>query len=177
MARVSKAVSCQSAVMRITPPNDPPVKRRRSEAGDWGKKCLQIGRQFGNSSGDDYVAHHLFGAIVAIPWIAEDRDGLCFWIDEPVLGNSVLSIEISLGHAVICTGRWRNDLDGKTRHTLHSGGRQYRAAIGKDDDQIRLDNRILIESDIQRGVVGTATTRLKHHVSEQGVQVPRDVLV
>src|SRR5215213_7709349 len=62
MARVSKAVSCQSAVMRTTPLNDPSVKRRRSEAGDWGKECLQIGRQFGNSSGDGDSAGEDLGA-------------------------------------------------------------------------------------------------------------------
>src|SRR5215208_5421324 len=105
MARVSKAVSCQSAVMRITPPNDPPVRRRRSEAGDWGKKCLQIGRQFGNSSGDGDVAHRLCRLVATILGIAVDGDGLRIWIDEPVLGNAVLGIEIPLGHTVIITGR------------------------------------------------------------------------
>src|SRR5215208_4098593 len=94
MARVSKAVSYQSAVMRTTPPNDPPVMCRRSEAGDWGKKCLRIGRQFGNSSGDCDIAHCLFRSVATILGIAEGRDGSCIRIDEPVLGNSVLSIEI-----------------------------------------------------------------------------------
>src|SRR5918997_6786954 len=98
MARVSKAASCQSAVMRTTPPNDPPVSRRGSEAGDWGKKCLQIGRQSGNSSGDGDIARRLVGAVAAIPGIAEDCDGLGIRIDEPILGNAVLSIEIPLGH-------------------------------------------------------------------------------
>src|SRR5215207_2284944 len=97
MARVSKAVSCQSAVMRTTPPNDPPVIRRRSEAGDWGKECLQVGRQSGNSSGDGDVAPRLFLLVAAIPGIAEDRDGLCLRIDEPVLGDAISRIDISLG--------------------------------------------------------------------------------
>src|SRR5687768_18586429 len=103
MARVSKAVSCQSAVMRTPPPNDPPVKRRRSEAGDWGKECLQIGRQFGNSSGDGDVARRLLGAVAAVPGIAEDRDRLSIRVDEPIFGDAESSIEISLGHAILCS--------------------------------------------------------------------------
>src|SRR3954453_15788399 len=98
MARVSKAVSCQSAVMRTPPPNDPPVMRRRSEAGDWGKKCLQIGRQSGNSSVDGDVARRLFGAVPAVPGIAEYRNGYSIRIDEPILRDPVSSIEIPLGH-------------------------------------------------------------------------------
>src|SRR5918997_1633442 len=104
IARVSKAVSCQSAVMRTAPPNDPPVTRRRSEAGDWGKKCLQIGRQLGNSSGDCDIAHRLLGAVSTIPRIAEDRHRLSIRIDEPILGNAILGIEISFGHTIIVTG-------------------------------------------------------------------------
>src|SRR5215211_7881959 len=103
MARVSKAVSCQSAVMRTTPPNDPPAMYRRSKAGDWGKKCLQIGRQSGNSSGDGDVARYRFGLVTTILGNAEDRDGLCVRIDEPVLGDAVLSVEIPLPHTVIRT--------------------------------------------------------------------------
>src|SRR5215210_9486153 len=102
MARVSKAVSYQSAVMRTTPPNDPPVMCRRSEAGDWGRKCLQIGRQSGNSSGDGDIARYRFGLVTTIFGIAEERDGSCMRIDEPVLGNSVSGIEISLAHAIRC---------------------------------------------------------------------------
>src|SRR5215210_7039205 len=101
MARVSKAVSYQSAVMRTTPPNDPPVMRRRSEAGDWGKKCLQIGRQSGNSSGDGDVARRLFASVATVSRTAEDCDGLCFRIDEPVFGDAVSGIEISLGYTVM----------------------------------------------------------------------------
>src|SRR5215207_5215619 len=158
MARVSKAVSCQSAVIRTTPPNDPPVRRRRSEAGDWGKKCLQIGRQFGNSNGDGDVARRLFHAVAAVPGIAEDRDGLSVRIGKPVLGNSVLSVEVSLRLEVIRASRWRDDLHGKTRCALDSCSRQDRATIRKDDDEIGLDNRILSQSDIQRRVVDTAKT-------------------
>src|SRR5829696_9711462 len=105
MARVSKAVSCQSAVMRTTPPNDPPVKRRRSEAGDWGKKCLQIGRQFGNSSGDGDVAHGLCRLVATILGIAVDSDGLRIWIDEPVLRDPVTSIQFPLPDPVMCLAR------------------------------------------------------------------------
>src|SRR5918994_7471842 len=76
MARVSKAVSCQSAVMRTAPPNDPPVTGRRSEAGDWGIKCLQIGRQFGNSSGDGDVARRQFGTVATGPIELPSR---CYW--------------------------------------------------------------------------------------------------
>src|SRR3954470_3435876 len=100
MARVSKAVSCQSAVMRTPPPNDPPVMRRRSEAGDWGKKCLQIGRQSVNSSGDGDVARRLFAAVATTLGIAEDRHSRFLRIDEPVLGHAVSRIEIPLGHTV-----------------------------------------------------------------------------
>src|SRR5215217_247274 len=121
MARVSKAVSCQSAVMRISPPNDPPVQRRRSEAGDWGKKCLQIGRQFGNSSGDGNVAGRLFSAVAAILGITEDRDRLSIRIDEPVFGDPVSRIETLLSSTVICTGRWRDDLNRKARRAFYSG--------------------------------------------------------
>src|SRR5688572_22404203 len=103
MARVSKAFSCQSVVMRTAPPNYLPVMRRRSEAGDWGKECLQVGRQSGNSSGDGNVAHRLFGLVAAILGVAEDRHGLFIRIDQPVLGNFVPSIEISLCDAVIRT--------------------------------------------------------------------------
>src|SRR3954470_13373680 len=115
MARVSKAVSCQSAVMRTAPPNDPPVKRRRSEAGDWGKKCLQIGRQFGNSSGDGNIARRLFRVVAAILGIAEDRHNLRIWVNEPGLGYSVPGIEISLGHAILYRARRRDDFNGEAR--------------------------------------------------------------
>ena len=43
-------------------PKRSPVMRRRSEAGDWGKKCLQIGRQSGNSSGDGDIVREYLGA-------------------------------------------------------------------------------------------------------------------
>src|SRR5215216_3278457 len=131
MARVSKAVSCQSAVMRTAPPNDPPVMRRRSEAGDWGKKCLQIGRQLRNSSGDGNVARRLFAAVAAVLWIAEDRHCLSVRIDEPILGDAVLGIKISLGHTVIRTRRWRDDLDGQTRRTFYSGRSKEVNAVWK----------------------------------------------
>src|SRR5215213_936055 len=104
MARVSKAVSCQSAVMRIPPPNDPTVTRRRSEAGDCGKKCLQIGRQLGNSSGDGDIVRRLLATVAAIFGIAEYRDGLSIRIDEPILGDAVPGIESPLGRTVIVTG-------------------------------------------------------------------------
>src|SRR4051812_33830934 len=104
MARVSKAVSCQSAVIRTPPPNDPPVMRRRSEAGDWGKKSLQIGRQSLNSSGDGNVARLLLGAVATMLGIAEDRVGRFLRIDEPVLGDPVSRIEIPLGHTVMVYG-------------------------------------------------------------------------
>src|SRR5215208_6139321 len=103
MARVSNAVSCQSAVMRTAPPNESPVTRRRSEAGDWGKKCLQIGRQSGNSSGDGDIAHCHFRAISTIQGIAEDRHGLSIRIDDPVLWDIVPSIEIPLAYAIFCS--------------------------------------------------------------------------
>src|SRR5215212_1335400 len=129
MARVSKAVSCQSAVMRTAPLNDPPVMRRGSEAGDWGKKCLQIGRQLGNSSGDGDIARRPFGAVLAILRIAEDRDGFSIRIDEPILGNTVLSIEIPLGHAIPGSTRRRDDFYGETRCTLEPCGPENLLAI------------------------------------------------
>src|SRR5918997_1927343 len=110
MARVSKAASCQSAVMRTTPPNDPPVKRRRSEAGDWGKKCLQVGRQSGNSSGEGDVARYRFGTVTTIPRIAEDPDAVILRFDEPVFGNVVLSVNLRLKDLVavfsVCRGNF-----------------------------------------------------------------------
>src|SRR5688500_8234777 len=140
MARVSKAVSCQSAVMRTPPPNDPPVKRRRSEAGDWGKKCLQIGRQCGNSSGDGDVARRLFRLVATILGIAEDGDGLRIWIDEPVLGDAKSRIDVSLGHTVVRAGRRRDDLDGETRRAFYHGGSDELDAVTKQDDEIWLEN-------------------------------------
>src|SRR5215217_3110317 len=125
MARVSKAVSCQSAVMRTAPPNDPPVRRRRSEAGDWGKKCLQIGRQLRNSSGVSNVARGLLGAVAATLQIAEDRNGLGLRIDDPIFRDAISGIEVSLGHPVPCRARRRDDFFGKARCAFEPCRREY----------------------------------------------------
>src|SRR5215218_6288858 len=138
MARVSKAVSCQTAVIRITPPNDPPVKRRRSEAGDWGKKCLQIGRQLGNSSGDGDIAHHLFSAIPAIPRIAMNRDSLLLRVHKPVFRYAISSVDIAFGYPVIGSGRWRDDFDGEAWRVFHHVCTEESNPIVKQHDEIRL---------------------------------------
>src|SRR5215204_1297218 len=145
MARVSKAVSCQSAVMRTAPPNDPPVMCRRSEAGDWGKKCLQIGRQSGNSSGDGDVARYRFGLVTTILGNAEDRDGLCVRIDEPVLGDAESGIEISLRHTIPCSARRRDDFQREARRAFEPCRPEYLLAIPKNHHEVRLRDVLIVK--------------------------------
>src|SRR3954470_5732709 len=167
MARVSKAVSCQSAVMRTPPPNDPPVMRRRSEAGDWGKKCLQIGRQLGNSSGDGDVARCLFGAVAAITRIAEDRDRFSIRIDEPILRDPVSRVKISLCYTVIRTGRWRDDLNSKDRRTFYSRRPEEVNAVWKQHNEIWLENISSGEKNIEWGFQHQPKAEFDNHAVEQ----------
>src|SRR5918995_3350839 len=177
MARVSKAVSCQSAVMRTPPPNDPPVKRRRSEAGDWGKKCLQIGRQCGNSSGDGDVAHYLFRLVATILGIAEDGGGLRIWIDEPVLGNSVSGIEISLGQAILCSARRRDDFNGEARCAFESCRPEYPLTIPKNHHQVRLRDVLLVKIHVEWSADDQSETRFDDCAVKQYVEPVNDDLM
>src|SRR5688500_18119281 len=149
MARVSKAVSCQSALMRTTPPNDPPVKRRRSEAGDWGKKCLQIGRQFRNSSGDGDIAPGLLSLVATILGIAKDCDGLRICIDEPVLGHAKSRIDVSLGHTIFCSARRRDNFNGQARCAFESCRPEYPLAIPQNHHEVRLRDVLLVKIHVE----------------------------
>jgi len=98
------------------------------------------------------------GELVGCLVMAEALDGSGLRIHDPVMRDAEGRIPLGLGRAVVDRRIWRKDLD-------HEGGRPFYAAPGDEtgighDDEVRLDNVVGCQDDVNRGIEHFSPTRL-----------------